>query len=123
MQGAIEQEILAQEESLTQAMRQMDIAAFDRIFADDAMFTGVTGEVSGKVGLMTEVARGVSERDIAAAQGKKLTMSFDKEDFKVVTHGDTAVTSCRFSHRIQGEGMDIQRRYRATTVWLKRGNQ
>lgn len=123
MPGTIEQEILMQEENFTQAMRQMDVSAFDRIFADDVMITGVTGEVSGKVGLMTEVARGVSERDAAAAQGKKIAMSFDKEDFKIVAHGDTVVTSCRFSHRIQGEGMDIQRRYRTTTVWLKRGNQ
>jgi ketosteroid isomerase-like protein len=123
MSGTIEQEILMQEENFTQAMRQMDVSAFDRIFADDVMITGVTGEVSGKVGLMTEVARGVSERDAAAAQEKKIAMSFDKEDFKIVTHGDTVVTSCRFSHRIQGEGMDVQRRYRTTTVWLKRGNQ
>ena len=123
MPGTIEQEILMQEERLTQAMRQMDVSAFDRIFADDLMFAGVTGEVSGKADLRTEVARGISERDVAAAQGKKLVMSFDKEDIKVVTHGDTVVTSCRFSHRVQGEGMDIQRRDRTTTVWLKRGNQ
>ena len=123
MPGTIESEILAQEESLTQAMRQMDISAFDRLIADDVMFTGVTGEVSGKVGLMTEAARGISERDAAACQGKKMVMSFDKEDIKMVTHGDIVVTSCRFMHRIKGEGMDIQRRYRTTTVWLKRGNQ
>jgi ketosteroid isomerase-like protein len=123
MPGTIESEILMQEENLTQAMRQMDINAFDRIFADDVMFTGVTGEVSGKVGLMTEVARGISERDAATAQGKKLVMSFDKEDIKVVTHGDTVVSSCRFSHRVQGEGIDIQRRYRTTTVWLKCGDR
>jgi ketosteroid isomerase-like protein len=123
MTGITEREILMQEESLTQAMRQMDVSAFDRIFADDVMFTGITGEVSGKVGLMTEVTRGISERDAAAAQGKKIVMSFDKEDIKLVTHGDTVVTSCRFMHRIQGEGIDIQRRYRTTTVWLKRGDQ
>ena len=123
MTGTIEQEILAQEERITQAMRQMDVSAFDRIFADDVMFTGVTGEVGGKEGLLTEVARGISERDNATAQGKTIEMSFDKEDIKVVTHGDTAVTSCRFMQRIQGEGMDISRRYRTTTVWLKRENQ
>jgi len=123
MTGTIEKEILAQEENLMQAMRQMDISAFDRIVADDVMFTSVTGEVGGKVGLMKELAQGISERDSAAAQGKKLAMSFDKEDIKVVTHGDTVVTSCRFMNRIQAEGMDIHRRYRTTTVWLKRGDQ
>ena len=123
MTGATEQEILMQEENLTQAMRKLDISAFDRLVADDVMFTGVTGEVGGKAGMMTELARGIAERDSAAAQGKKLVLSFDKEDYKIVTHGDTAVTSHRFMQRIQGEGMDIHRRYRTTTVWLKRGDQ
>jgi ketosteroid isomerase-like protein len=123
MPGTIEQEILTQEESLTQAKRQLDISALDRIYADDVMFTGVTGEVSGKVGLMTEAARGVTERDNAAAQGKKFVASLDKEDIKVVTHGDTAVTAYRFVVRIQGEGVDIHRRYRTTNVWLKRESQ
>ena len=123
MPGNIEQEILTQEENLTQAKRQLDISALDRIYADDVMFTSVTGEVCGKVGLMTEAARGVTERDNAAAQGKKFVTSFDKEDIKVVTHGDTAVMSYRFVVRIQGEGMDINRRYRTTNVWLKRESQ
>ena len=121
--GTIEQEILAQQENLMQAMRQMDISAFDRIYADDVMFTGVTGEVGGKAGLIKELAQAISERENAATQGKKLALSFDIEDIKTVTHGDTAVTSHRFMQRIQGEGMDFQRRYRTTTVWLKRGNQ
>jgi ketosteroid isomerase-like protein len=120
MSGNIEQEILTQEENLTQAKRQLDISALDRIFADDVLFTSVTGEVCGKAGLLTEAARGISERDAAAAQGKTFVTSLDKEDIKVVTHADTAVTSYRFVVRIQGEGMDVHRRYRTTNVWLKR---
>ena len=123
MPGTIEQEILTQEESLTQAKRQLDINAFDRIYADDVMFTGVTGEVCGKAGLLTEAARGITERDNAAAQGKKFVASLDNEDIKVVTHGDTAVSSYRFVVRIQGDGLDIHHRYRTTNVWLKRKGQ
>ena len=96
-----------------------DTNAFDRIYADDVMFTGVTGEVSGKAALMTEAARGITERDNAAAQEKKFVTSLDNEDIKVVTHGDTAVTSYRFVVRIQGEGVDVHRRYRDH----QRGNQ
>ena len=120
MNGTIEQEVLTQEENLTQAKRQLDIAALDRIYADDILFTGVTGEVCGKVALMSEATRGIAERDAAAAQGKKVSASIDKEDIKVVTHGDTAVASYRFVVRLQGEGMDLHRRYRTTDVWLKR---
>jgi len=123
MPGTIEQEILTQEESLAQAKRRLDISAFDRIYADDVMFTGVTGEVCGKAGLLTEAARGVTERDNAAAQGMKFVTSLDNEDIKVVTHGDTAVSSYRFVVRIQGDGLDIHHRYRTTNVWLKREGQ
>jgi hypothetical protein len=42
MPGTFEQEILTQEETLTQAKRQLDISAFDRIYADEVMMTGVT---------------------------------------------------------------------------------
>jgi len=123
MTGTIEQEILTLEENLTQAKRQLDIAAFDRIYADDVLFTAVTGEVCGKAGLMTEAARGVAERDAATGQGRKFSTSIDKEDIRVVTHGDTAVASYRFVVRVQGEGIDIHRRYRTTNVWLKRAGQ
>ena len=122
MPGSIEQEILTQEENLTQAKRTLDIAALDRFYADDVIFTGVTGEVCGKAGLMNEASQGVSQRENAAVQGKKILTSFDKEDIKVVTHGDTAVASYRFVIRVQGEGIDIHRRYRTTDVWLKREN-
>lgn len=123
MPGTIEKEILAQEESLTQATRQLDIKAFDRIYADDAMVTGVTGEVTGKMSVLTEVKRAMRERETASTQGKKLVVSLDKEDIKVVTHGDTAVTSYRFMVRIETEGGDVHHRCRTTNVWLKRANQ
>lgn len=122
MHGNIEQEILTQEENLTQATRQLDISALDRIYADDIIFISVTGETCGKASLMGEARQGITQRESAAAQGKKIVASFDKEDIKVVTHGDTAITSYRFLIKVQGEGMDINRRYRTTNVWLKREN-
>jgi ketosteroid isomerase-like protein len=87
------------------------------------MFTGVTGEPCGKAALMTEAARGLTDRKNAAAQGKTFVASVDKEDIKVVTHGDTAVSSYRFVVRVQGEAVDVHRRYRTTNVWLKRSGQ
>jgi ketosteroid isomerase-like protein len=120
MSGTIEHEVLTQEENLTQAKRQLDVAALDRIYADDVLFTGVTGEVCGKAALMSEATRGIAERDAATAQGKAFSASIDKEDIKIVTHGDTAIASYRFVVRFQGGGMDVHRRYRTTDVWLKR---
>jgi ketosteroid isomerase-like protein len=122
MKESVEQEILAQEENLTQAKRSLDLSVLDRLYADDVLFTGVTGEVCGKAGMLSEARQGIIQRDAAVAQGKKFTASVNKEGMKVVTHGDTAVASYRFLVQVQGEGIDIKRRYRNTDVWLKREN-
>lgn len=119
MNANLEQEILTQEENLTQATRQMDIDALNRIYADDIMFTGVTGEVCTKASLMEEARRGVAERQ-KAADGKQAVIAYDKEDIRIVTQTDLAVTSYRFVIRIQMDDNKVTRRYRTTNVWAKR---
>jgi ketosteroid isomerase-like protein len=119
MSGTLEQDILMQEERLTLATRQFDLDALDRIYADDIMFTGVTGTTCGKSSLMDEARRGLAQRE-AAAETKHFVASFDKDDIKVVAHGDTAVTSYRFTVTIQNNGQETRRRFRTTNVWMKR---
>lgn len=119
MTGTLEQEILAQEERLTVATRQLDVDALDRVYANDIMFTGVTGVTCDKSSLMDQARRGLAQRQ-AAGETKHFVASFDKEDLKVVTHGDTAVTSYRFIVTIQHDGKETKRRFRTTNVWIKR---
>ena len=119
MAGTTEQEILAQEADLTQATRQLDLSALDRIYADDILFTGVTGATCNKASLMDEARRGLAERQ-AAADTKHFVASYDKSDIKVAVHGDTAVTSWRFVITIENDGQQITRAYRTTNVWQKR---
>jgi len=119
MAGTLEQEILAQEERLTRATRELDLDALDGIYADDILFTGVTGATCGKSNLMDEARRGVAERQ-AAAQARPFVASYAKDDVRVVAHGDTAVTSYRFVVTIKGPGQEIQHRCRTTNVWMKR---
>jgi ketosteroid isomerase-like protein len=119
MSSSLEQDILTQEERLTLATRQFDLDALDRIYADDIMFTGVTGTICGKSSLMDEARRGLAQRE-AAAETKHFVASFDKDDIKVVAHGDTAVTSYRFTVTIQNNGQETKRRFRTTNVWMKR---
>ena len=114
-----EQEILAQEEQLTQATRQLDLAVLDRIYADDILFTGVTGATCNKSSLMDEARRGRAERQ-AAAETQHFVASYDKGDIKVVAHGDTAVTSWRFVITIRNDGQETTRTYRTTNVWMRR---
>ena len=119
MSNIVEQEILAQEDRLTLATRQLDIEALDRIYADDILFTGVTGVICDKSNLMEEARRGVAQRE-AAKDTKHFVASFDKEDIKVAPHGDTAVTSYRFVVTVRNQAEETKRCYRTTNVWLKR---
>ena len=103
MAGAAVQEIVALEDSLTQATRALDVDALDRIYADDIIMTSVLGEPCGKTVVLDEARRGVAQRESAAAGGKPITSSYDKEDLKV-----------------SAAGIDVNRRYRTTNVWMKR---
>ena len=120
MDRNIEQEILAQEENLTQATRNLDIQALDSIYANDIMVTGVTGEVCSKATMIEEARQGIAQREAAIAAGKSFVSSYDKEDIRIVSHGDIGISSYRFVVKIKGEGMDVNRRYRTTNVWMKR---
>src|SRR5262249_45143973 len=117
MASNVEQEILAQEEQLTLATRQLDLATLDRLYADDILFTGVTGATCDKSSLMDEARRGQLQRR-ASAETKYFVASYDKEDIRVVAHGDTAVTSWRFIVTIHNNGDETRRTYRTTNVWM-----
>jgi ketosteroid isomerase-like protein len=118
MKAIMDREILAEEDRLTQATRGLDVDALDRLYADDIMFTGVTGVICSKTSLMDEARRGASERKGSATA--PAVVSYDKDDLHGVRHGDTAVTSYRFDVTIRHEGQETVRRYRTTNVWMRR---
>jgi ketosteroid isomerase-like protein len=120
MAPTMEQEILQQEEQLAEAKRALDLAAIDRMYADELLLTGVMGEPTcGKTAIIDEVKRGIADRESARASGRQLEMSAENEDMKVVRHGDTAIANYRFVVKISGPAMDVSRRYRATNVWMR----
>jgi ketosteroid isomerase-like protein len=77
MNGTVVQEIVALEDSLTQATRALDVDALDRIYADDIVMTSVLGERCGKTVVLDEARRGVAQRESASACGKPITSSYD----------------------------------------------
>ena len=116
-----EQEILQSEEQFLNAKRALDLDALDQIYADEVVVTGVLGEPAcSKSAVINEAKRGIAERQQALAGGRKLDVSAENEDMKVAAHGDTAVACYRFIVKIKGSNLDLQRRYRATDVWMKR---
>ena len=118
----VQDEVLAQEQQLTEATRAVDIEALDRIYADDIIFTGVTGIICDKTGLMDEARRGAAARESAATTQGPAVVAYDKDDIRTVRHGETAVASFRFSVTIRGDGQEVIRWYRSTNVWMKCGD-
>lgn len=116
-----EEDVLAQEERLTQATRRLDVEALDGIYAEDIMFTGVGGQICDKAALMGEARRGQAQR--ADAAGRSVVARYDKEDVRMVAHGDTAVTSYRFVVTIATDGKETRHSYRTSNVWMRRAGR
>ena len=117
-----DREVRAQEQQLTDATRAVDIDALDRLYADDIIFTGVTGAICDKSSVMDEARRGRAERERASANpGTPAVVDYEKDELRIARHGDTAVASFRFGVTISGDGKSILRRYRTTNVWVKQG--
>jgi uncharacterized protein (TIGR02246 family) len=121
MTTTMTQEILRQEEQLLDAKRMLDLDAFDRIYADDLLMTGVLGEPTcTKTAIIDEAKRGIAQRESATASGQAFDMSCNNEDVTVTSHGDTAIANYRFVVTVTGPNVDVHRRYRTTNVWIKR---
>ena len=111
MSNPIEQEIIKLEEELTRTEASLDVAALDRIYADDIMVTAPIGIVVDKPAVMNEVR---------LAASKATVETYDKDNLKVRAYGDTAVASYRMTLKGQFEGQEISRQLQITNVWLKR---
>lgn len=120
MDRYIDGEVVALEDRLTAATRGVDVDALDSLYADDIIFTGVTGVICDKKTIMNEAKRGLAARQAAASSGSAAVVSYDKDDLRAVRHGATAVTSYRFGVTVRNDGQEVTRQYRTTNVWMKR---
>ena len=118
-----DREILAQEDRLTEATRNVDVAALDGLYADVIIFTGVSGAICDKRAVMDEAWRGLAARQAPASPEAMAVVAYDKDDLRAIRHGDTAVASFRFGVTIRGDGREVVRRYRTTNVWMKRSDR
>jgi ketosteroid isomerase-like protein len=110
----IERQIVRLEEELTQTEMRVDVDALDRIYADDIMVTAPIGICVDKPAVMTEVRQ---------AADKAIVGRFDKDDLKVRSYGDTAVSSYRITAEATFEGVEIKRQLCITNVWMKRSDE
>jgi uncharacterized protein (TIGR02246 family) len=104
-----EQQIMALNREWADAIVRGDVAALDRLFADDMVVTSGSGEVRNKS----------QEMDDLRPNADIKTYFFITDDVRVRVYKDAAVVTglARWRIRYQGRDIDHQRRY--TSVYVK----
>ena len=109
--SGVEDKLKQLEQEWAQAGVKGDAAAYERLEADDFMFTDPEGHTNGKA------------QDLSDLKGKVFTaQGMDLDDLKVRVLGTAAVITGRTT--IKGgkyKDQDISGQYRFTDVWANRG--
>lgn len=95
------------------AENKKDIAALDRMFADDFIFIAGNGSVYDKKKFLDEL-----KADTSPPSDQKL----EYEDYKVRMYGKTAITGYTLVIPAKDkDGKAIVNRYRMSVIWIKQG--
>lgn len=103
------QELTKVENAWSEAVVKRDVAALQRLYADEYVSTDPTGAVLNKT------------QDIAGVQaGDFILVSYKIEDLKVQSHGTVAVVTGRNTIKGTWKGKPADGSYRFTDVFVKR---
>ena len=109
-----EVELIQLERDIGQANIRRDKAFFERVEADEFIFTDSGGGLTRK-------AEDVSSLDKPAGDFK--LVSYDVDEVKVSVYGDTAVVTGRTTTLSRGKEREVTSRSRFTDVFVKRKNR
>jgi ketosteroid isomerase-like protein len=109
--GAADPEIVACEAQLRAAQLAADVAALDRLIADELLFTGPDGEL------------GTKAQDLAAhGSGEVRFRGHEPEELRVRRVGaDVVVSALRARLAVEVAGTLLRGTYRYTRVWAREG--
>ena len=107
-----EQEVLKVNEKYDKAIISRDAAAYERILANDFIFTSFDGVVSNKAQELEKVKSG----DLKFEFGKS-------DDVRIKIYGKTAVVTARFRAKGQSKGKNFTVLERYTVVFVKRNGR
>jgi ketosteroid isomerase-like protein len=106
--GGVEQELIKLENDWAVAAVKLDVAFFERIYADDFIFTDTDGNVSTK-----------AQQIAILKPGGDVATSAVVDELKVRVYGDAAVVTGRWTSKETIKGTDISGQYRYTDTWVK----
>ncbi len=110
--GNVEQSIKALTEQVRQATLKGDVAAFDKLLADDYISINVLGAASTKAQVLENVK-----------SGKLKYEALEFSDTKVRVYGDTALVNATANVKGHLGATDLSGQNRIVRVWVKRKGQ
>ena len=110
----VESELMQLERDIGKANVDRDKAFFERVEAQEFIFTDSAGGITNK-------AQDVAGLD--APPGEFKLVSYDVDEMKVSVYGKTAVVTGRATTVSRGKDREITSRTRFTDVFVKRGSQ
>lgn len=103
------EEVLKADEVRNDALQKGDVAALDKIYADDLVYANATGALLTK------------QQHLADVKGKTLHfISFKHEDVKAVVHGDTGLVTGISKSEVEYKGSVSKSHRRFLNVFSKR---
>ena len=106
--GDATQEINALLDQYTEALIKKDLAALDRIWADDLTFVNPRGELLNKQNRMDNLK-----------SGSTAFKSIQESEEHIRTYGQTVVANFKVALEAQYSGQDSSGNYRVITVWAR----
>ena len=110
-QSKVKRELFKVEESWTRGLVRRDAALFNRLIADDFVYSDERG-VFTKAQIIAEATAGSDTVEAAS-----------NEDMVAHVHGNVAVVTGILVTRGRGANGPFSHRYRYTDTWLKRGGR
>ena len=104
-----EQEVRQMIEKYRTAILQRDVAALEKIWADDYVFVNAFGEILTKAQRLANVKSGAT----------KLESINKEEDIAVRVYQNSAVATSRVAIKGKYGGQSVSGQYRSTHVWVK----
>lgn len=108
LSGDAEQKVLEMMRRYVEAYGQNDVAALDKILADDFLFTSSRGIVVAKAQELAEIR-----------SGEMRTESATIDEVRVRVRRDAAVVTARAKLKGVWHGQDFGGLYRVTATWVK----
>jgi ketosteroid isomerase-like protein len=99
-----------------------DLAAHERFWADELVYTGSSGRRIGKADIVRDLRAPASPRPAGPATANAIT-TYTAEDIRIQQYGDTAIVAFRLVGTSQNGGRTEVTRYLNTGTFLKRSGE